>query len=180
MANKTNNSSNNEDQELSGGMLARAAAHATKWPHLLANVVDRYLKLNHLTEDDLCLLLRCDLDSVNHLRLCGRPDADPMAFSIDIKRLADKFDLDAGALASMVREVDAVEIFGSLNTSGKAGRKMNPFSSMSGMLQAARDQEKQGATVEQELDTRIEVDEATEIPKNGQKGDALDGEKSKT
>ena len=127
MANETNNSSTNGDQELTSGLLAQAAAHAAKWSHLLANVVERYLQLNHLTEDELCLLLRCDLDSVNHLRLCGRPDADPMAFSIDIKRLADKFDLDAGALASMVREVDAVETFGSLNTSGKAGQKTTLF-----------------------------------------------------
>ena len=178
MANETNNSSTNGDQELTSGLLAQAAAHAAKWSHLLANVVERYLQLNGLTEDALCVHLRCDLDSLNHLRLCGRPDPDPVAFALDIKRLADKFGLDAGALASMVREVDAAETFGALNAFGKAGQKNNPFSSMSAMLQAARDHEEQVTTLGHELDTRIEADEEIEIPKDEENGDEIDMEKA--
>ena len=49
---------------------------------------------------------------------------------------------------------------------------------MSAMLQAARDHEKQGTTVEHELDTRIEADEETEIPKDGENGDEIDMEKA--
>src|SRR5215217_3600768 len=111
------------DRELDGKVLAWAAARAADWPHLFSGLIDRYLDMNDLTEEELCARLRCDLDTLNHLRLCGRPDPDPAAFALDVQRVAEKLNLDPGMLASMVREVDAASAF------KKARRAASPFSS---------------------------------------------------
>lgn len=126
---------NDNSQGFSSDLLAWAAARASGWPHLFSGLIDRYLELNGLSEEELCERLHCDRDTLNHLRLCGRPDPDPAEFTVDIQRVADKLNLDAGRLASIVREVDAAGAF------VKAGSEVSPFSSTPAMLQAARDRE---------------------------------------
>lgn len=121
-----------DNGELTGDLLAWAAARGARWPHLFASLIARYLESNHLTELELCARLGCDLDTLNRLRLCGRPDPDASAFALDINRVAGKLYLDANALAAIVREVDASETF-------RGAYGASPFSSTSGMLQAARD-----------------------------------------
>jgi hypothetical protein len=134
---------NADSQGLDSDLLAWSAARAARWPHLFSNVLDRYLALNDLGEADLCALLQCDRTTLNHLRLCGRPDPDPSEFVIDIQRVADKLGLDSGTLASIVREVDAAEAFSQArrNPSIRKGEAISPFSSTPGMLKAARDHE---------------------------------------
>jgi hypothetical protein len=136
---------NADSQGLDSDLLAWSAARAARWPHLFSNVLDRYLDLNDLDEEDLCSLLHCDRATLNHLRLCGRPDPDPSEFAIDIQRVAGKLGLDAGMLASIVREVDAAEAFSQAGRNASIptgqGQAMLPFSSTRGMLKAARDHE---------------------------------------
>lgn len=140
---------NNRPDSLNGDLLALAAARAADWPHLFAGIIARYLTLNNLTEQELCARLRCDRDTLNHLRLSGRPDPDPPAFALDIQRVAGKLGLSASTLASIVREVDAAEAFSS------AAQSISPFSSTPAMLQAARDREEEHG--EQALDTEPET-----------------------
>lgn len=157
-----------DNQSLDGNLLAWSAARAARWPHLFSGLIDRYLELNNLSEADLCSLLRCDSATLNHLRLCGRPDPDPSAFALDLQRVADRFRLNAGTLASIVREVDAAEAFSKAGRNPSAGslaqaihvlppegpgtqdvpasteakgRIISPFSSTPGMLKAARDRD---------------------------------------
>ena len=140
---------NNADNHgLESNLLAWSATRAANWPHLFASVIDRYLELNELTEDELSAYLHCDHNTLNHLRLCGRPDPDPSAFALDIQRVADKLGLDAGTLASIVREVDAAEAF------GRAGSEVSPFSSTPGMLKAARDHDEGPGTGDTVANTR--------------------------
>ena len=170
---------NADNRGFENDLLAWSAARATRWPHLFSSVIERYLELNNLSEDALSARLNCDLNTLNHLRLSGRPDSEPSAFALDIQRVADKLSLDAGMLASIVREVDAAEAFGraaqnpsqSLPSSRAKGSEpalreakgqvISPFSATSGMLKAARDRDVgAGGTGDgsQESDAEAETD----------------------
>jgi len=165
-----NNESNDADnQVLNGNLLAWSAARAARWPHLYSGLIERYLELNDLSEDDLCALLKCDRATLNHLRLCGRPDPDPAEFAIDIRRVADKLSLDAGMLASIVREVDTADAFSRAqrNTSLRKGPANPPFSSTAGMLKAARDHED---TTEPEDTTNGDGEAQADGPDRGEPG----------
>lgn len=130
-----------DNKGLDKTLLARAASRAAAWPHLFAWVLARYQQINDLTNEDVCDMLACDRDTLNHLRLCGRPDPDPAEFAIDVQRVADKLGVDAALLASIVREVDAHTAF----TTADGGTAASPFSSTPGMLKAARDREEDGS-----------------------------------
>jgi hypothetical protein len=163
-----NNMGNNANsQGLDSDLLAWSAVRAARWPHLFSNVLDRYLDLNDLSNADLCSLLHCDPTTLNHLRLCGRPDPDPSEFAIDIQRVADKLGLDAGTLASIVREVDAAEAFSQAGRSPSIrtghGQAIPPFSSTPGMLKAARDHEEPQGVEDQ-------TEDQNESPTDGQNG----------
>jgi len=132
-----------DNQGLDSNLLAQSAARAARWPHLFSSIIDRYLALNNMGEAELCSQLHCDRTTLNHLRLCGRPDLNPAEFATDVQRVADRFGLDAGKLASIVREVDAADAFSQAqrNVSQNKGRSTIPFSYTPGMLRAARDNE---------------------------------------
>ncbi len=161
MSNHTDNSDNSgnaSNRQPDSDLLALAATRAARWPHLFARVITRYLEFNKLNEQELCSRLDCDLDTLNHLRLCGRPDKDPGSFSLDIQRVAEKLGLDMHFLASMVREVDAVDAF----QASKRDRKNAPFSSMSsGMLRAARDHERPLLESEKEAEGAVREEQGT-------------------
>ncbi len=126
---------------LNSDLLARVAARATRWPHLFAGVIERYQQVHGLSDEQLCAMLACDRDTLNHLRLCARPDPDSAAFAIDIERIADRFGVDVGKLAAIAREVDALLAFEQL---AEAARPFQ-FSGTAEMLRAARDHEDQEA-----------------------------------
>src|ERR1043165_8695470 len=94
-SNDSGDSDNASSRQPDARLLALAAARASHWPHLFARVITHYLEINRLNEEELCSQLGCNLDTLNHLRLCGRPDNDPRSFSLDIQRVAEKLGLDA-------------------------------------------------------------------------------------
>ncbi len=163
---------NSDNQELDSKLLAWSAARAARWPHLFSSLIDRYLELNNLSEESLCARLHCDLDSLNHLRLCGRPDPEMSAFALDVQRVADKLGLNAGTLASIVREVDAAKAFsragrnrsvGSWPAANSGSRQVvSPFSSTPGMLKAARDRYEESGAKDQGSDVEVETGDAGE------------------
>lgn len=171
MANNANN------QEQGSNLLAWSAARAAKWPHLFSNLIERYLELNNLSEVMLCARLHCDQHTLNHLRLCGRPDPDPSAFALDVQRVADKLGLNAGTLASIVREVDAAEAFGRAgrnpsvgswpsersDANSGSGQTISPFSSTPGMLKAARDRDEESRVEDQGSDVEVEAGDGGEF-----------------
>ena len=112
-----------QNRELDGDLLAWAAARAGEWPHLFASIISQYLEIEGIGEEDLCYRLGCDLDTLNRLRLCGRPDHDPSAFTLDVQRVADKFHIDAGVLAAIVREVDAIGVHAQGAVIGARGQR---------------------------------------------------------
>lgn len=164
-----------DNQGLDNNLLSWSAARAARWPHLFSGLIERYLELNNLSEAALYSLLRCDSATLNHLRLCGRPDPDPSEFAIDIQRVADKLVLDAGTLASIVREVDVAEAFSqarrnpSMRT--RQGQATPPFSSTPGMLKAARDRDEETHVENQGADAGQEGDEGEVQGSELQEGD---------
>jgi hypothetical protein len=106
---------------------------------MFAWVLACYQEINKLTDAAVCAQLACDVDTLNQLRLCGRPNPDPAEFAIDVQRVAERVGLDAGRLAEIVREVDAHTAF----TGANRGMVAPPFLSTPGMLKAARDREEE-------------------------------------
>jgi hypothetical protein len=132
-----------EDPQYRRDLLAEAAERAAERPEFFANVLARYAEIHAFTKQDLCAQLGCDLDTLIRLSLCATPDREPYAFQIDVRRVAEKLGLEPSVLATIVREVDAVEAF-----ARSRERRQAPFSSTSGtgMLKAARDHDDEGPT----------------------------------
>ncbi|HEX9990569.1 MAG TPA: hypothetical protein VGE45_19090 [Chloroflexia bacterium] len=129
-------------------LLSLAASRAANRPHLFASILARYAGLNNLDDAGLRAEIGCDARTLDRLRLCLRPDADPGAFTLDVQRIAESLGLNAAVLAQIVREVDATDAF--VRAPGQA-----PFSSTpAGMLKAARDHdEAQSAPGDPDLET---------------------------
>jgi hypothetical protein len=143
------------ERRMQSEKLARAAQQAASKEHLFASLLARYSTVHGLSDPALCARLNCDEDTLNRLRLCGRPDPDPSSFALDVQRIAERFGLDPSLLAGIVREVDVLAAFGDL-------RVNRPFSSTSGgMLKAARDHDDVPSVL------REEPEEYSTEPANG-------------
>ncbi|HEX2094532.1 MAG TPA: hypothetical protein VHG28_19160 [Longimicrobiaceae bacterium] len=87
-------------------LLQRAAERAAERPAYLGWVLSRYLDLEGLDWPAVAAALGRSVDFAP-LALCLRPRPDH--FAADVRAVAERFDLDAGALARIVRTVDAVD-----------------------------------------------------------------------
>jgi hypothetical protein len=112
-------------------LLAYAASRAKGHPHYLGWVFARYGELENISEHDLAEILSTTSHNLLRLGLCLRPRADH--FAEDIEQIRDKFNIDAIALATVVRLVESVEAIA-------AGT--GTVSAESGLLMAARAQKK--------------------------------------
>jgi hypothetical protein len=110
-------------------LLQSAAARATVRPEFLAWVFAQYAKLERLGGDMLRREWRVSTSDWSRLQLCLRPR--PETFLHDVTQIATAFDLDRGALAAIVRRVDAVEVL-----------RMNEQPGAPGSLLAARTRKK--------------------------------------
>jgi hypothetical protein len=72
-------------------------------PFFLASTLALYARSEELDDEALCRLLRCPPESLAMLRLCRTPDEEPTGFQRDVKRIAERFGIDEGALAEAVR-----------------------------------------------------------------------------
>ncbi len=78
-------------------------------PFFLASTLSLFARSEELDEQALCRFLRCPPESFAMLRLCRTPDEDSTGFQRDVKRIAERFGIDADALAEAVRRGQALQ-----------------------------------------------------------------------
>ena len=117
--------------------LIRAARRASQQPFFLASVLRAYQEANSLDDDGLAQLLSCAPAELPRLALCRRPAAEPAAFAADLDHLTQRFNLDGGQLAAVVRQVDALQAMRQHLAVGDQA---------TGSLRAARDRDEEGAS----------------------------------
>jgi hypothetical protein len=85
--------------------LARRLADDT---FFLASALREYQTSEILDEEGLAAMLGCSVETLVPLALCRRPTSTPPAFRRDVDRIAERFGVNAGALAALVRRADAL------------------------------------------------------------------------
>lgn len=80
---------------LTGSQLARAAAYFSRHPQFLGHVLNATGK----SDEDLCRLLACDMDTLQHACLCLRPR--PERREEDLTQIASQLGLSRSGLASL-------------------------------------------------------------------------------
>lgn len=91
-------------------LLGLAANRAARRDFYLASALDAYKSIHGLDDASLARELGCDLDSLDRLRLCRRPSVESAGFRTDVQAIADRFSVDALALAQLLRELSSVEV----------------------------------------------------------------------
>jgi hypothetical protein len=115
-------------------LLRRTARAAEDRPSFLAATFARYRAIEQIDALELARLLSVAPVRLDELAICLRPRADH--FREDVAAVAARFGADAGALAAIVREVDAFDAIAEAIPA-------NP-------LAAARDADEDGPTPEDE------------------------------
>jgi len=100
-------------------LLQHAAGRATTRPEFLGWVLARYAELEKMGEDVLRQEWQVSTSDWPRVQLCLRPRAE--AFLQDVTQIATEFHLDRGALAAIIRRVDAVEGLRANEQPGGAG-----------------------------------------------------------
>ena len=98
-------------------------------PFFLASLLARYARAEGLDDASLADTLGCPADVLPALRLCRAPRAEPAEFREDVRRVAERFGLEALRLARVVRHAQSLEHL----AAGPGAAH--------GMLMAARDSE---------------------------------------
>lgn len=89
--------------------LRRAADRAATQQSFMAYLLARWGEAKGLKWDEAAEVLGCTDESVHRLALCLRPNPSLGSFAEDVERIASYARIDPGALARVVREVDAVQ-----------------------------------------------------------------------
>jgi hypothetical protein len=89
------------------GPLRRTARAAESRPGFLAAAFARYRAVERIDEAELAHRLRIGGERLPELSLCLRPRPD--RFRQDVAAIALRFGADVGALASLIRQVDAFD-----------------------------------------------------------------------
>ncbi len=90
-------------------LLRRTVRAAEASPVFLAAVFARYRAVEGLDDAEFACRLGVAVDRLDELAICRRPRPD--RFRQDVSAIAARFGADPGALAAVVRQVDALETF---------------------------------------------------------------------
>jgi hypothetical protein len=108
-------------------LLARAAQRASLRRNYLGWIFARFGATEGKADQELAELFKTSVQNLQHVRLCLRPRSE--SFAADVDQIAQKFGLDAGRLAKIIRHVEALD--------GMADDHTN-VASEAGLLLAAR------------------------------------------
>src|SRR5579884_3779130 len=111
-------------------LIARGAARAATRPFYLGSAMAAFQEMRHADDRQLAAFLHCSHETLARLGLCRRPDVESPEFQADVRRIVQRFRVDAPALLQVLREVSSVE----------AMRGSQPETS-TGFLMAARDKQ---------------------------------------
>ncbi|NJL55486.1 hypothetical protein HC928_10060 [bacterium] len=89
-----------------------------------------YQTTHDLDDTALAALLGCAANDLSRLALCRRPAPESDTFRTDIEHLAQRFQLHTGQLASIIRQIDALQAI---------QQQLEREIGSRGFLQAARD-----------------------------------------
>jgi hypothetical protein len=109
-------------------LLDYAAQRAKARPDYLGWVLAQYIERERLSEAELAACLGSTPHDLSRLALCLRPRAEH--FADDIRQISAKFQIDATALAGIVRLVESLETLAATNPAMLAAD--------AGLLMAAR------------------------------------------
>lgn len=76
--------------------------------YFLASALKTYALSEQLDDSALAKALKCNVETLDSLRLCRRPTSEPKLFRRDVDRIASHFGVDAGMLAQIVRRSDVI------------------------------------------------------------------------
>jgi hypothetical protein len=107
--------------------LDRASVQAERYDWSLASLFARCLRGADASVDELVAELACDRQTMSLICLCRVPSSDH--FAEDVNKIADRFGLKPGLLASIIRRAIALD----------ALRADDASEAMSSQLLAARD-----------------------------------------
>jgi hypothetical protein len=91
-------------------LFRRAARAAENRPGFLAAVFAWYRAVERIDEAELARRLAIGADRLPELSLCLRPQHD--RFRQDVAAIAIRFGADVGVLASLIRQIDALDEIG--------------------------------------------------------------------
>jgi len=107
--------------------LKRLARRVEADPGFMASLLAEYARAEGLDDAGLAAALGCDEERLTGVRLCRAPRPDAAGFREDVRRVAERFAIDAGRLLEIVRQGEALR---RLREGGEAAP---------GFLMAARD-----------------------------------------
>ncbi len=94
----------------------------------LASALADYAHAEGLDDQGLAQRLGCPMRTLVSLRLCLRPDPEPVVFRREIDRIVSRFGVNAGVLTEAIRLSDAIRAMRNKTSTEKGG-----------LLMAARD-----------------------------------------
>lgn len=120
--------------------LANLADRLQSDPTYMAWVLRAYSRAEGLSPERLLDRLGIGADMLTRLAICKRPVADSPQFAAQVVQIANYTTLDAGLLANVIRQVDALALLAHMRTA-QAAPAGHPASSpiLSGLMAAARD-----------------------------------------
>src|SRR5947207_3141109 len=125
--------------------LAALARRLRNDPRYMAYVLAVYQRQEDLMDDELIQELGTLPTLVVRLAICKRPDSSSSQFAEQVRELADYTLSDATQLASILRQVDAIEkLAGRPALLSKVELEKETGHSSTGLLAAARDRYEQG------------------------------------
>jgi hypothetical protein len=74
----------------------------------LASALASYARSEDLDDEGLASVLGCTAKTLALLRLCRRPRPELPDFRADLSRVAERFDIDPGILAQVIRRADVL------------------------------------------------------------------------
>ena len=135
--------------------LIELAQRLTADPAYMANVLSSFQAQERLDADGMGTLLGISPDGLTCLALCKRPHPEGSDFAAQVRQIASFTGVDAGVLAQLIRQVDALEATNSQPASiAREADAPQRRPSQLGWLAAARDRsdgdDEQGQTDHQE------------------------------
>lgn len=88
--------------------LEHFAARVADDPFFLACPLALFAKSEGMSEEQLVAWFHCSQESLVMMRLCRAPEAESATFFPDIRRIAERFSVEADVLAEVVRRGQAI------------------------------------------------------------------------
>lgn len=123
-----------------GSHLARLASRLSADAQFMANALVTYQSQERLNDQALAERLGLTPAMLARLALCRRPQPAKASFGDQVRQIATYTGVDAGKLANLIHEVDAVQAMNALRTRADDRESdTEPASTALGWLAAARD-----------------------------------------